>query len=496
MKLAADRLSPARWLGRACLLVCASSALAAPPERRLASRWDLKELGRDFPHALAAFQEADAVAAAGRLEEAAALFEEVGALAPKSPAPPRRLCEIFTELGRREEALRACKKTLEFGDAPEDYRAMVGAMMAGASPPHVEEVVMALLMASGLQQRVSNDPSGYAALFDIARRTGDIQMMKARLQELERIAPDHYDTGRARRIVAAATGPTAFTVIGWGALVALAVASLARAGSLLKARTRVRATTASSLAALGLVALLAGAARAETPPDPTSGLSRWKLSDSDPEGSLPAREELRQDPVQFGYLVFDLAEKAEQATRRKDWGLAIKQYQALIKLAPDRSIGHGKICEVHELAGERALALEACRRALRLDGVRGEDYARFVRLVLGNPAGPTEAEVEELGVILAHLDSQPENAAAAAGIEWALASAKKDTSRARRALDRARAAGVAGAELQQMEKATRQAERTQSLSYLMAVVLVLAAASLLWVRRRELQAALARKSPS
>lgn len=527
MRVEANRLSSAVGLIATCLLAWTGAAVAEPPALRLASRWDLKELGRDFPHALDTFQRADAAAAAGRRQEAVTLFKEAGKLAPKSPAPPRRLCEVLTELGRRDEALEACRVALEWGDAPEDFRAMVGAQMSGRQPPHVEELVMALVMALGLENRVSNDPSGYAALFDIALRLGDRELMKAKLRDLERISPDHYDTGRARRLVAT-SGPGLGTLAGWGVLAILVALTAARSIGRVRMRARARTLSRAALTALATVTLVGSPARAELPPDPTQGLSKFKVDDANPTGSLPAREEFQKSPVDFGYLVMDLAEKADQATRRKDYPQAIKYYEALVKIAPDRSIGHGKICEVHELAGDRERALASCRTALRIDGVRTEDYDRFLRLLLASPPPLTQAQRDEVSTIVAHLKSKPENLAAASEIEcrvavhtedasllerctatlagiaptdpktinfeWALATLNKDLPGAKRALEKARQAGVKGPDLSRMASVTREAEMTRAISYVVALVLVLAAASVLFFRRRELQAVFARKS--
>src|SRR6185369_4391205 len=84
--------------------------------------------------------------------------------------------------------------------------------------------------------------------------------------------------------------------------------------------------------------------------------------------------------------------------------------------------------------------------------------------------------------------------------EWTLAMLKKDSGAAKRAVAKARAsAGRAGVGLEsvdRMEAATRRAELTRTVSMAVAAVLAIAAGGLLFGRRREILAALARRSPS
>jgi tetratricopeptide (TPR) repeat protein len=461
------------------------------------------------------FQEADAAAAAGRLEEALTSFEQASRLAPRSPAPTRRLCELFTDLGRRADALRTCKQTIELGDAPEDYRAMIGAlMMPGTSPPTSEELVNALIMASGVAARTPDDPASHAALFDIAHRLDDHRLMRGQLAELQRLKPDHYETGRAARIVAG-VGPGPLVLLGWGLLLALGAATAARGIGRLRARSRLLAKTA--LTATLVLAALAGPARAQAP---KGQLSDFPIDEANPEGTLPDKAEFQKNPLQFGYLVMDLADKADAAVKARDYQRAARYYRALTRVAPDRSIGFGKMCEVYELAGDRKNALEACRQALVTAGVRAEDFDRFVRLTLSGQSALTAIERTELNNVVGHLRRTPEGAVPAAEIEcqvavrlsdvavlrrctaelarlaadntnsigydWALATLTRDGAGAERALARARQAGVSLAGLERMESATRRTNLTRSLSYGLAVVLVLAAAGLFLRRRREL----------
>jgi hypothetical protein len=331
---------------------------------------------------------------------------------------------------------------------------------------------------------------------------------------------------RARRLVAAG-GPGAGVALAWLLLLALAGATALRV--LRRLRPRAPVVAVATIAVLLVPSLLAPASAAAVDrPDPAKGLSSFPIDDADPVAHLPAPESLHGNPIEYGYLVMDLAENADQATRRRDYQQAVKYYLALAKLAPDRAIGLAKACEMYELAGARDEALTACRVALRIDGVRGEDYERFVRLVLASVQPLTAAERDELSVIIKHFEGLPGGArvaaqidcklgvrtedvarlerctqklaqlapdgSAAVGYRWALATLKKDSRGARRVLDDARQAGLHPDGFERMDDLTRRSERFRMLAYGVAAVLALAALALLGARRAP--ALLARRSVS
>ena len=67
-------------------------------------------------------------------------------------------------------------------------------------------------------------------------------------------------------------------------------------------------------------------------------------------------------------------------------------FGALAKAVPDRSVSYGKMCAAYEALGERDHGLESCRDALGRQGVRVEDFSRYVRLLLDHQGPATSAE--------------------------------------------------------------------------------------------------------
>jgi hypothetical protein len=399
--------------------------------------------------------------------------------------------------------------------------------MSGPSLPTNDELFHALVMANGLATNHPNLSAGHAAMFDVALRLGDRRLMKGELRELERAAPDSYETGRARRIVAS-FGPSWPVVLTW-CLVALGcAATLVRALLRLRARPRLLAR-AAMLAVLVAAALFSARAHAEE--KPVAGhLSDFQINDADPEASIPDRREFRKDPVQFGYLIMDLADRADFAIKRKDYAAAVNYYKALVKTVPDRAVGYGKVCEVYEMIGDRANALPYCRRAMVSEGVRSEDYERFVRLLLAGAGPVADTDKKELEGVIQYLRRSKDNASIAADLEcrlavrvrdvarlerctkelsslvpednnniayqWSLALIKRDGAGAQRLLTKARNAGLDVTGLEQMTRDAQRAGFTRAISFAVAAGLLTGVLILIVRRRREIVAGLLRRSTS
>ena len=130
------------------------------------------------------------------------------------------------------------------------------------------------------------------------------------------------------------------------------------------------------------------------------------IDEQHPENSLPTSEQAMKNPLKMGYMLMDLIARAEAATEQGDHQAAIRYYRAIAKAVPDRAISFSKLCRAHETVGQYTQALETCREALGKGGVTGEDYARYVRLVLRQKEALTPVQVEELDAVLKHLTAQ------------------------------------------------------------------------------------------
>jgi hypothetical protein len=192
--------------------------------------------------------------------------------------------------------------------------------------------------------------------------------------------------------------------------------------------------------ALGVVVALAGGAPAraqesippESTPPPADHLSRYTIDDANPKGHLPTPQQISRDPVQFGYYLMDLASRADEAEKRGDQRAVIRYFEALATLVPQRSISYGRICKAYEALHERDNALKACRDAMGREGVRVDDFSRYVRILLEHPGAITAGEREDIQAIADHLRGAPETRLGASDIECQLAVRTSDRARLER----------------------------------------------------------------
>ena len=145
---------------------------------------------------------------------------------------------------------------------------------------------------------------------------------------------------------------------------------------------------------------------AGTPPAPFVH-PRFVLNDADPEASVPPPAQRNANPLQFGYFLQDLLDRAAAATKQGDTAAAIRYHRAIAKAVPERALAFSRLCALYESTGQRQAAIAACRGAVDREGVVIDDYVRYVRLLLGSSGAVAQGDAEEVRAVLAHLRSQP-----------------------------------------------------------------------------------------
>jgi tetratricopeptide (TPR) repeat protein len=134
--------------------------------------------------------------------------------------------------------------------------------------------------------------------------------------------------------------------------------------------------------------------------------TRFIIDDDDPESAVPSAREAIGAPLEMGYWVMLVSDRAEAATRRGDLAAAVKYYRAIAKAAPDRAGAFAKICETYAAMGDVDTALSSCRAALGLEGAVVDDYASYVRLLLSRATPPSAAEIADADAVIAHLQAE------------------------------------------------------------------------------------------
>jgi hypothetical protein len=387
-----------------------------------------------------------------------------------------------------------CHSAFIIDGAPEDMRNEVASLMAPSARPTLDDLAIATLISEASVRKASNQPWGYLARCDIARRLGSADVLEACLADLRRLAPDHAATKRA---LAFATEPAPWRVQILRILLLLALvgtladALLRRERSLRRSAPATPARPVVLLLALCSVwsAVGAGVARAE----PTVGrdqLSELEIDDADPEASVPSVETQNRKPLEFGYYLQDLAAKAEKAGKAGNHLAEARYYRALTAAAPTTSFAPRKLCDALEAAEDIPNAVVACRTAITRQGSTVGDYLHFVRVVLATKGPLPPGEREELGVVLTHLAGEAQlgalptmfrcevalrfqdlpalaactdtlgrtapNDPKTVSFQWALALQRHDREAAVQLLDRARELGVGQDGVAKMERATRQ----------------------------------------
>lgn len=501
-----------RWGFSALTALVLVHTTASATERHRIDQTDLRRVAAAHPKAVALFEQAEAARRSGKLAEAEALLARARKHADRSPLLARTHCRVLTELGRRDQALEACQQALDTGGSPLDLRATVGALMSGDGSSVLDDLRRATQQAEAARRRMPKEPWGYAAECDIAIRLHDSDLMSWCVAELERVAPGHEETLRARRALEASV-PTLRFIVGWGLIGLLGAGTLAHAGSRRRRGLRKR-VIANSAAAMTLAfatspaqaepesgAIDSAAASAESAPGAITppgaalpsrqsyGMSQWPIDEADPERTVPTPAQRDSNPLQYGYHIMDLTDKASAAAERGDHLAEAKFYRAIAKAAPERAVAFAKLCRAYAAAGEREQAIQACTQAAARPGITVGDQVFFARLFLENDGelGPEDTSkidtivdyvgrVEagkllaiDLGCELAvrlwdsarleRCTADFEKAAPgdpkALQYQWALAMVHEDHQKAEELVSKARELGLPADKIAKMEEGTR-----------------------------------------
>jgi len=477
-------MKPLRW---ALVAVLAAGCAKEPPRPEA---WigapELAEVANASPRGAALIAEGEAARRRGDADGAIDAYRRAALELPTRDQARRFECMLQAERGRQAEALAACEQAVSVKNTPDSRRAQAGALMSARGQVTSVELAQAVDIAHFLLRTWPQSPQGYAAMCDIARKLGDERMLAVYMEKLEKIPGSEVELARQQRALTRSV-PNHGLYAGWALLlVVLAGTALhALVGVLRRSRAKLVAP-----ASILLLLLLPSAARAAEP-ELSYGLSSFGINDADPESNLPTLQELNESPLQAGYLLMDLAEKAEQAEKAGRFLHAARYYRALAALVPERATAFGKLCAAYEAGGDRVKALEACTSAVGKKGVRLEDYARFARLQLAGGETFTPEQIGDLDAVVQHLRAQGPDAAKVgekiacdlghrlgdqkrlsectaallkaapgdpqvASYQWSLALLKKDYALAQKHIQRAKELGVRAEVLEQMHFVTAE----------------------------------------
>ncbi len=128
----------------------------------------------------------------------------------------------------------------------------------------------------------------------------------------------------------------------------------------------------------------------------------FKVNEEDPAGHIPTIEQRNANPLQFGYYLQDLYTRGQLALEKKDYAKAVKYFETLTKILPDRALSFGALCQSYQHLGKLDLAAASCARAISLEGATLVDHLRFLDVTLSGKA-PTKEVVADLDASIAHV---------------------------------------------------------------------------------------------
>jgi hypothetical protein len=290
--------------------------------------------------------------------------------------------------------------------SPVEARVMVHAVMAAPEAPSPSDLAGAIVLAQNTIYRFPREPWGYAALCDVAARIGDVIMLHRYVEELERVAPEHAETARARAALKA-RAPSPWLTAVWGLVAAVILATFAE--SIRRAAVALRRGRVAAVFAVAVAGMLfaAAPARAEPSKDHPERVSEWTIDDANPEASVPTAQQRDRSPLEFGYWLQDLIAKAQAASKRGDHEAAIRYFTAMAKAVPERAISFTRLCEEYAAIGDRDKAIAACANGLYAGGVQVDDYRRYMELVITKPGKLSKDDVASLSKVVQHLVDDP-----------------------------------------------------------------------------------------
>jgi tetratricopeptide (TPR) repeat protein len=426
------RISCLAWVLAAFLVATGWQRSAHAFVRHTLDDQELTDAQKEQPSAAEAYVKAEALLRTADLAGAEKQLARACEQRPLSSLFQRRHCQVLTELGKRDEAIKACTAALS-GMTAMDSRALVGALMSGNALAKPKDVADAMREAANAR-RLNGQYFGDVAFCEIAHHIGDDAMFTACLASLEKNAPSYFETARWRN--AHAGTPLWLYWLGWSLLGLVALFMLGQAfWRWFRApapHSRKAGTAAALVLALGTAFSPTAHADESSPPTnakPHFQLSQFAINFDDPESKIPTIQERNANALEFGYFLQDLSAEALKAERKNDYRTAVKFWRASAKAVPDEAVAYSRACNDYQLLGEREHGMEYCGKAMSLHGSRVEDYIRFAELVVSSPLALTDAEVQDLDEAVKHLSAQPEAQGAAAVVECHLGVKLEDEKR-------------------------------------------------------------------
>ncbi len=353
-----------------CCCIRIGSAQAATSAEAERDRDETAQLKIKSPAAADLLERGELLLSSGRAPEAAVLLSQASELVPNSAVVARSQCEALTTLRQPEAAVKACRRALVTAptqrDWPRDMLAMVRAHLAAEHGPTPEQLREAVRATQALMHKVPNQSWPYRAQCEIAKRLGQVS---AQTQCNNETVSAQVELSGTRGSFMAHR-PRWYIWAAWLALGAAGVVTLLHAVRSaffkLPRRAVIHSTQVVLLASCFFApAVVMGQSNDNRPGSgsqgpPSGDFASDKINEKDPESSVPSPQQRDADPLGYAYFVMGLTDRADRAMKHQDYKAAARYYKALVKAAPNHSVGYAKLCTAFEAMEDWPNALDSC----------------------------------------------------------------------------------------------------------------------------------------
>jgi len=175
-----------------------SPPVGAPPDTDQAyTDRIVAELQAQDPDAAALFAQAAAARDLGQLSRAGDLYAQVTQLQPTLDHAWRRHCTVLQEAGLRDEALPRCEQALALSPRSENQVSLAYVLLdvpSGVAATASDRARARELLVAARSQ-APDDPMNARLRCHLAMEEDDLELLRACVADLERLAPHHVMTG-------------------------------------------------------------------------------------------------------------------------------------------------------------------------------------------------------------------------------------------------------------------------------------------------------------
>lgn len=132
----------------------------------------------------------------------------------------------------------------------------------------------------------------------------------------------------------------------------------------------------------------------------------FPIDDENPALSVPSPEAQNGSPLEFGYWLMEVTDRAVKSQETGDLPRATRYYEALALAAPHRALAFSKLCQIYLTMRETDLARPHCEKAIATEGATSRDFERYLALLLHGSEDLSPEGATQIKEVLSHVNEQ------------------------------------------------------------------------------------------